>query len=236
MKWLILRTTTLCIALAIVTFAVSVGVRSYPEGSELEALGFSLCNGKPCYLGIVAGNTKFEQATHLFTKYGELVDENSKYPRIKLGNAESWISAKGDLDETYSDLVVSISTYFHPSGPSLGSIIQKYGAPCSIAIYPMQCNTYLSCSGWAYLSLQYQSMAVGVDLQRQARSIDRIDPGLRIKGIELVDSSKFRTQLGLCHFYRQDEISSSQTPWLGFTSIDRYTNFNKPNNQADTAK
>jgi hypothetical protein len=199
--------------------ALRVQASFQPVPSDLERLGFDVCGSKPCYRGLTPGQTTWDQAIAAVAQFGS---------NIKGGNDWRDFAVNGRrilMHASASSMVARITTYLARPQPTLSTIIDKYGTPCGVSVYPVQCYKNQGCTGYDYVTLDYDSLIVGVVLSAGSSSINRLSPSLPVSNLDLVDPAVFETRSGSCHIYIPGEYGSVRTPWLGFTSIQHYVQF-----------
>ena len=108
---------------ALITGACAYGA-AHPQPNELQALGFDLCDGKPCFWGITPGITTYDQATAILSKEYPLKQLN---PDIALD-----IQDKGFVIRRDAGLIDGIYMGAYSSGYSLSDLIKLYGLPCEV--------------------------------------------------------------------------------------------------------
>jgi hypothetical protein len=145
--WLVRRVIVLMVALAVLCAGAVVVARANNAPSRLQALGFGMCSGEPCWKGLKAGM------------------EWSKPEGIRMIDD----GAGPFFEITYglsSDTPLIGTLYVkqvreHPQPMTAGEIIAFYGPPCNVLnfgnllymIYPtMVVETYLAYSPPVYVS------------------------------------------------------------------------------------
>jgi hypothetical protein len=218
-------TVILSAVFAALLLSVRINAQSRLPPNSLQSLGFDICNGKPCFRGLVPGRVSKDVAATVLAEFAVL-DPTYGYWQAFDGNKLYFNTSDVGI---VSEIVVTLAK----PQVTLGTVIAAYGIPCNVSIYPIQCNTYLSCSGWASMSFDYDAMHVGIILSAGTSTVDRLSPDLSISGLSLVDPSQFLRDADTCHLYHPDEIGSLKTPWLGFTSIEHYVQFAKDKREND---
>jgi hypothetical protein len=118
--------------LIIVLVSSSIGyghANSVPNG--LEKLGFGLCAGKPCFWGIILGQTKWNDARAIIEKNGAV--PSSIPGTYFFGQLEI------TLNTSVSDIVSSITIWDDVGAPlpvMAGDIIANWGVPCTHELDP----------------------------------------------------------------------------------------------------
>src|SRR5262249_12725982 len=69
----------LCAIFAVMIFAARGFGEAHPQPDQLSELGFGVCNGNPCFMGIVPGVTKYVEARYALQPYLNLMEDGSNY-------------------------------------------------------------------------------------------------------------------------------------------------------------
>lgn len=223
MKRFILLSFGLCVTLSIPIFAAVFYGRTQIEVNELASLGFDLCNGKPCFLGITPGITKISEAKSILTGRGTITNNGAKFQQIDINKRAVVISASDEIGDTTDHIV----GYLNKSPIAARAVLERYGSPCSVSVVPAQCNTYLGCSGWGSIQLYYEAIVATIDISNLNPSWDYITPESPVEQLELFDPVKYRIPSKVCHIYYNIN-GSVDTDWLGFAPIKRYLSKKTP--------
>jgi hypothetical protein len=177
---------------------IAVG-RARNEPNELERLGFGVCEGRPCFMGIVPGVTSSDEAEAFAKKRGGEV--SGKY--IIADSGEIGVAIHKTQDVMWVGMV-QISAVRPMTLSSAADFIQLYGVPCAVGI--------------AYddkqIALRYPSMSVVVNSDQGIFTAD-----MAIDRIILFIHPRDH----MCIHGRQESYSVS--PWLGFASWYRYRTY-----------
>jgi hypothetical protein len=208
--------------------AAQVFERSRAEIDTLQALGFEDCNGKPCLLGILPGTTSLQEAKTILARQDNIALRDKHYTiSFENNDIELRLFSTDYLTfQSGGSALYPIEIEMRNSHVPLRAVIEKYGSPCGVAIYPVQCNTYNTCSGLEWMTIYYESMIISIDLDPQrGLQLTTLNPDVPIERIELVNPAASQNISGVCHTFVPDEIGSTMTPWLGFASLKRYMSY-----------
>jgi hypothetical protein len=200
------------IALVLIILATAYG-RTRVDAHNLAAFGLDLCDGKPCFLGITPG----------VTRWLDVPSYLRGYPFRRSGEYNftmrftDYISAQIDRD-LGGPAVSMISIYDSrtsksspPELPDVGSIVLKYGAPC-----------------WVLLESHNQGIRQ-LDVSRliypmMALRIDRDTPftmSSYVLSTQILIDDLTDDHVDLCASY---DNAFSGVSWAGFASQDFYGN------------
>lgn len=171
--------------------------------SDLEMLGFGVCDSRPCFVGIIPGITTGKEALSLLSKYDSnvLVLEEGRYILARVNN----FSVSVILDENGENVIsLSIPLFKDSVFPSLGSFIAMYGVPCSV-------NGY---EGGEHIDVNYPYLSLGA---RPAHAYVRSDSALDYVMLSSMAGSPLN-----CISYDYDNEGLTINRWLGFTRFERY--------------
>ncbi len=193
----------LLLLMTALTSSTVLWAREHPEPSELQALGFDVCDGRPCFIGITPGVTTWNAARAILTKWGDQKESNEEFTvaanRIEvsitsLEGSVDWIHIKGI---PYGGFVFS----------SLGNFIAKYGSPCRI-MFNGDRN---------FVDLAYPYMMLTVF--RGSRT--RLELDMPIYNADLRDLSRLsQDPFDFCIYHQVAEPGIGV--WSGFASWDYY--------------
>lgn len=185
----------------LVSGSIAYGRRHSSE-NPLETLGFNVCGNRPCLVGIVPGETSWNDAR----------------TRLAPGNDNEISELYTPVNDTQATVmpgfdqvaIISIKAYSDTSLPVLGYFIQKYGSPCGVLIH----------GDFAYSSdiveLRYSLMTLDVNLSQS-----RLNIYSTVDFVQLLEPSiTFEAPQNLCKSdpYRNETL----LPWLGFASLEHY--------------
>jgi hypothetical protein len=184
--------------------SVTLYARTTSGAGELQKLGFGMCEGKPCFMGITPGLTQLSDAMAQFEKNGGLCETMRKLS--SLGELRAQCSV-GELDTilAYSPdtlIVRSLNVMKAPDGPisvTVGDAVGYWGLPCGFSREPMPFSRFILTYPYVYLDLGYADQW--------------ISPGT------WVDSILISSFAAPC---------DRDIPWHGFTISERYVDRNTP--------
>jgi hypothetical protein len=176
---------------------IAVG-RARNEPNELEALGFGVCDGRPCFMGIVPGVTTWIEAVSFVKKHGGI--DSTKYLSLD-------IHSLGVAFYPTEDLSLVGGIQLEPSQIQIpvGQVFQLFGVPCSIIVD----RGMITPNG---VTLRYHSMSVTVE-----------DYGL-FSPSSYIARGFIHIRSDLC--VHQDDEFVNFSPWIGFASHSRYRAYN----------
>ena len=182
--------------------SVMLCARTTSGASELQKLGFDICDGRPCYMGITPGLTPLADAMALFEKNGGLCETMRK--QDSFGGLRALCSV-GELETTmdYSPdtlIVRSLNVMIASGGPvpvTVGDAARYWGLPCGFSREPMSFSRFILMYPYVYLDLGYADKW--------------ISPGT------WVDSILISSVAAPC---------DRDIPWHGFTISERYLDRN----------
>jgi len=202
MKRVLFCIFSLWIVIASLMSAVRVYGVAHPLAHELTTLGFDLCDGSPCFMGITPGITGWNEGKAILTpKYGAyntLEDPASAHHQWVLPVNNGYIqvdSANAKVDAIWSRVTLT---------ETLGEVIQQFGLPCGVTIY--------SSINVAFIS--YGNAVISVAL---AKVGDKLSPSLPVSGIAIVDP-RLNPRSVTCG----SNNTFGDAVWLGFTSSQKY--------------
>ncbi len=183
--------------IAVIAFARSMPVTALANGLDR-------CNGAPCYLGIVPGQTRWEEAKAL------LAGQNSEFRpgeiAVTTATADVLLTPSRD-GRTVDNILV------RDSGLRLGSLIALFGTPCHARIYPRAVVSYGG--GITTFFAPFITAAVylppGSDLDNPILGQDAWVPYLWIT-----------SRANVCQMGRLLIRGELDRPWAGFAALRRY--------------
>jgi hypothetical protein len=128
MNWLLQRVLAISLILAVMFAAALLVARLNRTPDSLQALGFDVCDGEPCFRGIKLG-TDWQEARNRFPE----AQEGKYFMDAALNNGAS-VSLS-----SYNGKVNLIMVSYGRNGlPALnaGEVILRYGWPCRLLIIP----------------------------------------------------------------------------------------------------
>jgi hypothetical protein len=234
MRWLVRRVLVLWVIMLVLCGAVALLVRLNREPGPLQALGFDMCDGEPCWRGIKPG-TDWEEAR---SRIPDLVIDDVPERRYKATLAltiplpepvivtekdGSRVEKLGgpvprpkplylvaDQDGKTVEALWFERLHLEPHSVTLGNVVAKYGPPCKVEINRLT-------SPWIvrlFYSRFYAQTMVEVYVNRRTGDRTRvrfqIDQPVLVVGFgegEWTCNKRDRTQ---------------DYPWRGFTSDEIY--------------
>ncbi len=169
--------------------------------ADMRVAGFAACEGKPCLLGIIPGETEWIQAHTVFKgSAASASDKQIIVPLYPDGEAEFYVSVN---THTVGRIYVRFDRPV-----SVAWIIQRFGRPCGVSIY----------AAAGMLTVRYPNLLANVEFTE-----DRFDPDLPVTRVEFSDPAfRLKVQPDLC----VDSVTSRQavnSPWRGFAPLRQYT-------------
>lgn len=207
MKWLFRRILVFWVVTSIFCMVVVALARSDGTPTRLQALGFAICDGGPCFRGIKPG-ASLATAQKLFP------DAVMSYDGLQMNNV-------GDLPtvifhpSTDNATIESIwlpSFEFDPPQPfTLADVIVQYGSPCHVVMYYGDTGPY-------FLDVIYPKMHMSVETQFNTVTDEiydshRLQWHYPVKGFVIGEPSQ-----GGCN----EPIAQTISWWHGFKSEEEY--------------
>jgi hypothetical protein len=129
MRWLLRRVLVLWLIVLVLCGTVALLVRLNREPGPLQALGFDVCDGEPCFLGIKVGMDWSEAVNILpdsLTGYGVLV------PPVSVPALEGLV-IRPSQDGTQVEEIRHFNVARRTGYPiTLGAMVELYGPPCRV--------------------------------------------------------------------------------------------------------
>jgi hypothetical protein len=121
----------IAITLALVCAGVIVSARNQPPTGYLRDLGFGRCAGRPCFQGIVPGDTTWQEAVQRMSRLLDVTDPLAlRYATLdRHGIAVSFGGA-----HPVSPEYVLILFFYDNRRALFGDLVALYGAPCVLAL------------------------------------------------------------------------------------------------------
>lgn len=103
--------------------------------NKLQQIGFDVCNGKPCFMGITLGMS-WAESRALLAKKKELIDDTDTLMVLRIQNLD--VGIRPDNNQKYvDDIGFNIWPDNDPEVP-LGDLISLFGQPCSVTTITIQ--------------------------------------------------------------------------------------------------
>jgi hypothetical protein len=182
-------------------------------------LGFDRCGENACFRGITPGITSWDEIRARFpdANFSANLDSSTPYQQVEIRNAPirinmSFWGNKLHVEGVSLDLATPVPVW---------KMINFYGYPRAVSVYPVQCNTYNYCSGWSGLvELTYNNMRIYIFASDSRNA--RLAPNDTTDRIELVDVRQCDVTPDPYHLWCiPDEIGSWDNAWPGFASLCR---------------
>jgi hypothetical protein len=202
MWWFIRRVVTISIILVLSCTGVMVIARLNREPGRLEALGFGVCDGEPCFRGIRPGMVWAEARAH-YPKENQFEDEYAL--SVDTVQNSMYISITSSDDKQYVKAIDGRGSNYQGLPFNTGDIIMHYGIPCRLNVG----------NGGAVprtVLLVYPSLLINVAVHSERRR-DSVDSRLQINSSAIFFTVRKASPYGSCKA-RNDEASG---PWRGFT-------------------
>jgi hypothetical protein len=191
--WLVRRVIALILVLVVLCAGVVMITRLNPTPSRLQALGFDVCDGEPCWRGIKPGM----DGTFLRSKLPNLGRSGGDLEEAKDGSVVSVV---------FSDTASTIDSVSLFSGDitfslpiTIGDIVGQLGTPCR-AFNPQR----------QIIHLIYRTLTISIYMDNSA------DPRLEANSPPYIISLNRGGFLGGC------SRASSSEKWHGLTSVAVY--------------
>ena len=189
---------------ALIGGAILVG-HDHSEPSTLETLGFGTCQGKPCFIGIAPGETKWDGLKASLPQKQEVrsvFSLVSNDQEIDFGTQHFLGSVRNDFSPSIVTIMV-IATLPDKRVIRLRDVIQNYGFPCAVSSGVSGNELLLM---YAFMNIKSQTPNNRLEMEAP---IDRIT---MVNGD--VTTPQYKAQCTL--------VKKMQTPWLGFASLENY--------------
>ena len=146
--------------------SVTLYVRTTSGAGELQELGFGMCDGRPCFMGITPGLTQLADAMAHLEKNGGLCETMRKLDSF--GEVRAQCSVGGldiILGYTPDTLIVrSLNVMIAAGGPvsvTVGDAVAYWGLPCGFSRESMSFSRYILMYPYVYLDLGYADKWIG---------------------------------------------------------------------------
>jgi hypothetical protein len=208
MKWVIRRLLVIWLMMSIFCAAVVVLGRLDHTPSELQALGFDVCDGEPCFRGIKVG-TDWTKVQRLFPN--GVLDKGYLQIALNMVITHDIVIHQSRDHRTVDAIAVTTNAAGEAFSFSAADVIAQYGAPCR-----------------AYV--EYTDSIPGVMIMIYPKMMTRIDMNdddydyrLRLNSptwdFAIIAEGD---NIGTCN----DPTSEDFGPWRGFTSAVEYRRLN----------
>jgi hypothetical protein len=197
-KW---TTITLLLSTTLLGSAVLYG-RTAPKSYLFTAQDVDLCDGELCFMGIVPGKTLWSDLPKQFQN--DAVDINSNWFTVYGNNL--LLQLKRGTDDSQNNMVEQVSAGGVTKGLlNFGYIIERFGTPCYSTNFGPQMG--------GVIEFEYPYFRIWVALEDNDLSFKSMIIDLTIYDLNDPNIERFCTRA---------EMASPTTPWLGFTTFERY--------------
>jgi hypothetical protein len=216
------RFSLLVLVLSLLLATLTAGVRAYsqsrPEDSSVILYGYGLCDGSPCFLGIKPGVTTWDEAQKVVRARHPNATFDDPIIMIESGNMLVYI------EKHASGMIRVIAFESDNAKPTLSTMIAKFGVPCYVGIY------LINCLGGQcpvdYIELHYDTGFVGLNMAPTNSSpsieVDRLSLDWPVDQILL--STQYtapKTPQACLKLLNEGTNAEISTPWFGFASLPR---------------
>jgi hypothetical protein len=203
--WFFRRVLVLSSVLFVIAGVVVINGRRNPTPDPLNALGFGVCQGEPCFRGIKPG-TAWAAVQELFP-----INEEIPYFDHPIGtdNVHHVSIIAANESEKVTDIVVEREQRTSPLPFTIGTIVSHYGPPCRIFF------NYTNPTALQSLLLLYPSLTVSV-----VPTAPNNPAAFRFRAE--VHADEFAITAGNADGTCDTPITRDFGPWQGFTSLDIY--------------
>jgi hypothetical protein len=133
MRWLLTRVLAIWLLVFVLCGTVALLVRLNREPGPLEALGFDVCDGEPCFRGIKAGMNWEEAKRHL--PNAEHVEDDPNHMTLSLGTPEFLnITVQRSNDGLVENVYAGETNRMKWPFIRAGDVILLYGSPCRVTV------------------------------------------------------------------------------------------------------
>jgi hypothetical protein len=138
--WIAMRLTRIVLLILLITLALVTGTVFYNRGpatpSKLHELGFSLCDGRPCFMGVTLGMSWVNALDTVAQKklpYIVVIENAYIYFRTQ----DYRFQANIDFDDTnnYAKLISVGDWSAVENQVSLADVIETFGPPCRVGVW-----------------------------------------------------------------------------------------------------
>jgi hypothetical protein len=192
--WVLRRVIVLGLILVVLCAAVVVVARANPAPSGLQALGFYVCDGEPCWWGIKVGTPR-EIARNVFPSLQEEMYAEE--------GTEDWL-ARVIVSSTVAELIIepsNLASSWLGVPISAGDFVALYGSPCRVLASQSQ------------IVLFYPNLIVSIYPESLGRDL-RLNVNTRFHTIRWLYLGPDEG----CNLASRLDIGA----WQGFTSVDIY--------------
>jgi hypothetical protein len=203
--WFFRRVLVLLLILFVLAAIVVMNGRRAFVSDPLQAVGFTMCDGDPCFRGIKPG-TDWAAVQETFP-----VTEDIPYFDHPIGtdNVHHVSIIAADETEKVTDIVVERETRTNPLPFTIGNIITRYGPPCRIYF------NYTNATALQSMLMLYPSLTVSI-----VPNTPNNPSAFRFHSE--VPADEFAITSGNADGTCDTPTTRDFGPWQGFTSLDIY--------------
>jgi hypothetical protein len=204
--WLIRRILVILVILAVIATSTILIARANPAPDRLQALGFDVCDGEPCWRGIKLG-MEWQQAKRLLP---EAIEQTERLPyhltlfvrNPGLQKIKIWTGRDG---KTVEAITASPEEYDETLPPFImaGDAVVHYGLPCRVE------SAFHPDGSMGQLQLIYPKVLVLTIYPQQSMRL-RVDSAVDL----LITGNEEGYRMVGC----DDSVGHQIHPWYGFTS------------------
>jgi hypothetical protein len=200
--WLMRRVMVLILVLAVLCAGAVVVARANRTPSPLQALGFGMCDGEPCWRGIKPGMKWEALKTVGSARLGNPYEWSF---RLNEQPPVAWISIGRSVDPNIIGTMSVLPDTVGPLPISVSDWVIQYGPPCSVLITGSQ---------WR---MMYPIMASSGGFSSSATGGVYLSPETSLTNFHFWDIDQ-----GLCRAIVPGVPESPFREWRGFASYETY--------------
>jgi hypothetical protein len=210
--WLIRQIMAIWLTLLAICAGTVVIARANPGPNRLQALGFAVCDGEPCYRGIKPGMA-WDKAKALYPdglvereRMISFAGEQSPFRMINFQRSEEQTVRRIEFVRRSPQLIPA----------SLGEVVALFGIPCHMEVgYSRIGNNAV-----IWTQMYYPTFYTSVRLENTGRSSDpRLRPETFLSSFGMIDRKNFD---GCIAGDRNNPVVLGSGGWKGFVSREVY--------------
>lgn len=206
--WLLRRVLTIWLVLAVIGAGVVLIARANSAPNRLQALGFDLCGGNPCFRGIKPGAVWTEVSRLLPNVVSAFPMLEFPINRVDNTSAVFYPSRNGKVVETI-ELKLGIGLQH---GLTIGDVVARLGQPCRIVFFA-------GTRGGTIANVTFPGVTLNVFVPMSEAGIYRLRHDLPINIVWLASNDLARA---FCNCDQDEAAFQDCNPWNGFTSMAVY--------------
>jgi hypothetical protein len=209
---------SLCAVLTALYGVAVVRGRSLPPTSDEAAqFGLNVCDGKPCFFGLIPGQASYTDARNAISQQRDTSGgERCTSVNWKGDPQKEVVVCPSVLDETKFGPVVLGNHWDNPTGLTLAAIVLRYGAPCNIFSEIWQNKPADPSVIKRRLTLNYPALIVQVFVVGE-----RVEMASSVVNITLFDSQILPASRQYCNPSNMP-LGYTLSSWRGFTRLRHY--------------